>query len=115
MRLLIILVLFLTPIVSMAQTATPEIEKAYYEVNVNGESAFYTNLQCSSGQFSKAQFRTLEQIAMEKEGVFNVAYLDNGNTIRIAHLSYVEARTLKSFGTMICDGIEVEERQSYSF
>lgn len=115
MKLLVILILFLTPIVSNAQSTSPSVEKAYYEVNVNGETAYYTEMHCTSGPLSKTQFHSLEEIALEKEGVFDLKYLDNGKTIRIAHLSYVEAQTLKSFGGMFCDGIEVDERQLYSF
>lgn len=115
MRLLVLLIAFASPIVGFTQTSTAEVEKAYYEVNVNGESAFYTDIHCSTEPFNRDQYTVLRANAMQKEGVFLVSQLEDGKTIRIAHLSFVEPETLKAFGNMICDGITVHERQPYLF
>lgn len=115
MKFLVILIALVAPIIGIAQSSTPEVEKAYYEVNVNGESAFYTDIHCSSNLFNRDQFQSLRENVMQKEGVFLVSYMDDGKTIRIAHLSFVEAETLKAFGNSICDGINVDEREPYSF
>lgn len=115
MRFLALLIVFSSSMVGFAQTSTPEVEKAYYEVNVNGESAFFTDIHCTNELFNKDQYSILRENAMQKEGVFLVVYLEDGKTIRIAHLSFVEPESLKAFGNMVCDGINVDERQPYSF
>ncbi|MDG1334228.1 MAG: hypothetical protein P8P74_17980 [Crocinitomicaceae bacterium] len=115
MKPLIIFLVLLSPLVSTSQV-TPEIEQALYKVNVEGESAFYTDLYCSSASsFERDQFETVKQIAMAKEGVFDVRIVEDGRIIRIAHLSFVEPEAMKYFGTTVCDAIEVEPRQPYSF
>lgn len=113
MKYLIILLVFLSPLVSQAQS-TQEIEKALYQVNAKGETAFYTDLSCSSA-FNREQFESVKEIAMNKEGVFDVQLVEDGKIIRIAHLSFVEPEVMKYFGTTVCEAIEVEPRQSYTF
>lgn len=115
MKSLIIILALLSPLVSNAQ-ATPEIEKAMYKVNVEGETAFYTDLYCTSAtSFERNQFEAIKQMAKEKEGVFDVRIIEDGRVIRIAHLSFVEPEAIKYFGTTVCDAIEVEPRQPYTF
>lgn len=115
MKYLILFLLGVAPLFTIAQSNSKEIENAYFEVNVNGESAYFTDIHSNNVIFTKSQYRSLQQIAMEKEGVFDVSYVNNGKTIRIAHLSFVERETLKSFALSVADDIEIMEREVYSF
>lgn len=114
MKLLIIILITLSPFISSAQS-TPEIEKAQYQVNIKGETAYYTDLHCPDGSFDRQQYESVKEMAMAKEGVFDVQIVEDGKVIRIAHLSFVEPEVMKYFGATVCDAIEVESRQPYTF
>ena len=115
MKILIILIICVAPLFAFAQSPSAEYEKAYFEVTKNGASAFYTEIHCSSGPFNKEHFYSLKETMEQKDGVFLISYLEEGKTIRIAHLSFVDPETIKSFGNTICNGITVDERQPFSF
>lgn len=114
MKHLILLALCCAPMMCVAQY-TREIEKALFEVNNNGESAFFTDVYATEVPFTKEQFHAIKQHAMEKEGIFDVQLLNDGKTIRFAHLSYVLEETIKSFALLGSESISVELRETYIF
>jgi hypothetical protein len=114
MKHLILIALCCAPILGVAQS-TKEIEKAYFEVTKNGESAYFTDVYATSTPFNKEQFFLIKEYAMEKEGIFDVQLLDDGKTIRFAHLSYVLEETIKHFALLGSESISVEPRETYFF
>lgn len=115
MKQLIILVLCCAPLLGIAQS-TKKIEQALVEVNNNGESAYFTDVFSTEVPFTKSQFHLIHQVAMEKDGIFDVQLINDGKTIRFAHLSYVTDETLKHI-TLLggSESISIEPRETYDF
>jgi hypothetical protein len=114
MKQLILIALCCAPLLGVAQS-TKEIEHAYFEVSHNGESAYFTDVNSTDAPFSKSQFNLIRESAMQKEGIFDVKLLNDGKTIRFAHLSYVMDETIKHFALLGSESISVEPREHYVF
>ncbi len=115
MKQLILIVLCCAPMLGMAQS-TKKIEQALFEVNHNGESAYYTDVFSTEVPFTKNQFYVIQQVAIEKEGIFDVQLINDGKTIRFAHLSYVSDETLKQISLLGgSESISIEPRENYAF
>ena len=114
MKYLIFIALCCAPMLGSAQS-TKAIENALFEVNINGESAYFTDVYATGTPFNKDQFFVIQQHTMQKEGIFDVQLLDDGKTIRFAHLSYVMEETIKAFALLGSESISVEPRETYVF
>lgn len=115
MKQLIIIVLCCVPMLGIAQS-TKKIEQAKFEVNHHGESAYFTDVYSTEVPFTKNQFYLIQEVAIEKDGIFDVQLINDGKTIRFAHLSYVSDETIKHI-TLLggSESISIEPRENYVF
>lgn len=109
------LILVVMPVLASAQIDDKKKEKALYEVTILGETAYFTDISKHDAPFGNRQAANITSAMMEKEGIFGVEQLNEGKTIRVYHLSYMDVDDIKSFIYPYADDFYMEERVVYLF
>lgn len=109
------LALLALPNVVDAQIDEKKREHALFEVTHNGQTAFSTDVRSTDAPFDTRQAVAIANSMMEKEEIFGVELLNDGNTLRVYHLSGIDLDTVKSFVVQYKTNVSVEEPVQYEF
>lgn len=116
MKLIVtILVCIILPQLADAQIDEKKREFALFEVTRNGASAVYTDVHAIEQPFDERSSDRIAAEIMEKEGVFGFERLDEGKTLRIFHMDYIEVEGIKSFILPFTENFYTEEPVSFEF
>ena len=109
------LLIIALPAIALSQIDEKKRERALFEVNSMGETAYITDINTIDVAFDDRQADRIASDMMEKEGIFGVELLNENKMIRVFHMSYIDVDGLKSFILPHVTSINVEESVVFEF
>ena len=80
--------------ITNAQSWESKYENAHFENRVNGHEAYTSIVKKIAGEFTKAEFNSIQNRCQTKEGVFRVEISDDKSTITIYYLNWIDQVTI---------------------
>ncbi len=117
MKTLVALSFTLLVFMSFGRTDQQRIEQAYFQVEHNGQTAYFMDLFSNKGALTSDDLDLLKQAFFRKEGIFNAELIENGKVVRLYCLQGIDVETIKQLSgeAKKTYDFEYSEPMNYSF